>query len=247
MYVPFFQPQFDLRNGEMVGAEALAGGMDGTGRMILPERIHCQSMQAGAAWNLDFRIFEQILKVLGDWKRKCLISRIQTVSVSFSIGNLTSVDTVAAISSILKLSDIPSEMIGVKVKMTGGRPYFQQDVCRNVQILYWSGLRMVSHYCGEDEPDINCFDVPIHAVTLDESLVDKVEDGGDGKAAIEKICGYYREHTIPCIAEGVERKEQVEALLQAGCNYGQGSYYSNPLPAQEFEYQYLKRGGWNGR
>ena len=36
------------------------------------------------------------------------------------------------------------------------------------------------------------------------------------------------------LAEGVEKKEHVEALTQMGCDYLQGYYYSKPVPKNEF-------------
>ena len=44
-----------------------------------------------------------------------------------------------------------------------------------------------------------------------------------------------------CVAEGVETHRQEEALLKAGCVYGQGYYYNKPLPPQKFEEIYLSQ------
>ena len=41
------------------------------------------------------------------------------------------------------------------------------------------------------------------------------------------------------IAEGVEKKEQRDILLELGCNQIQGYYYGRPVNAQEFEKTYL--------
>ena len=43
-----------------------------------------------------------------------------------------------------------------------------------------------------------------------------------------------------CVAEGVETQAQKEALLQAGCIYGQGFLFDPPLPAEAFEKKYLQ-------
>ena len=40
---------------------------------------------------------------------------------------------------------------------------------------------------------------------------------------------------IKVVAEGIETAEQHQLLNQAGCDYGQGYYYSKPIVAEEFE------------
>ena len=36
------------------------------------------------------------------------------------------------------------------------------------------------------------------------------------------------------IAEGIETQEQMKLLLDSGCDYGQGYYFSRPIPEDEF-------------
>ncbi len=39
---------------------------------------------------------------------------------------------------------------------------------------------------------------------------------------------------IKVIAEGIETEEQAQLLTRAGCDYGQGYFFSRPIPAREF-------------
>ena len=55
-----------------------------------------------------------------------------------------------------------------------------------------------------------------------------------------QIC---RSYGMTCVAEGVETREQADALLEMGCVYAQGFYYDRPLPAEGFERKYLRRSG----
>jgi EAL domain-containing protein (putative c-di-GMP-specific phosphodiesterase class I) len=48
---------------------------------------------------------------------------------------------------------------------------------------------------------------------------------------VDDICHLARSMGMQIIAEGIERKDQVDALLGMGCQYGQGYLYSRALPA----------------
>ena len=45
---------------------------------------------------------------------------------------------------------------------------------------------------------------------------------------------------IETVTEGVETKEDEEFITSMGCNYGQGYYYSKPIPADDFKDTFLK-------
>ena len=40
---------------------------------------------------------------------------------------------------------------------------------------------------------------------------------------------------LPVIAEGVERREQVDFLHSVGCEYVQGFYFARPMPVSDYE------------
>ena len=53
---------------------------------------------------------------------------------------------------------------------------------------------------------------------------------------LEAIISLAKALEVPCIAEGVETAEQVDALKKMGCNIIQGYFFSRPLPELEFEH-----------
>ena len=44
---------------------------------------------------------------------------------------------------------------------------------------------------------------------------------------------------VQSLTEGVETREQLEALRKMGCRLFQGFYYSKPIPVEDFEEKYL--------
>lgn len=244
-YMPYYQPQVDMRSGELVGMEAVARGMDAAGRVVLPEMFETELEKEGGMGDLDLRIFEQVVRRLRDWKEHSPWPYL--VTCRLSPGCLASISNVDSLCFILSMNrDVPAELIGMKVELPQGVPCPRPAAVRNIQSLYWSGLRIVTRYRGTEEPSSLFCDLPVYQVVLDKCLVDGIENGEEEKKTVEKACIYYREQGIPCVAEGVETADQAMALVRAGCIYGQGGYYSDPLPAREFEDRYLIRSRGRG-
>ena len=43
------------------------------------------------------------------------------------------------------------------------------------------------------------------------------------------------------VAEGVETADSEQMLQELSCDFGQGYYYSKPIPAAEFQQLYLRK------
>ena len=81
--------------------------------------------------------------------------------------------------------------------------------------------------------------IKFDTVKLDRSLVNDLPENEISIMLVQNIIQICRNFGMECVAEGVETSQQAEALLKAGCVYGQGFYYARPLSAQEFENRYL--------
>jgi len=71
---------------------------------------------------------------------------------------------------------------------------------------------------------------------IDQSFVRSLAIDSDEMELVKAII--IMAHKLGCkvVAEGIENKEQRDILIDAGCDYGQGYYYSKPMMASEFEY-----------
>ena len=85
--------------------------------------------------------------------------------------------------------------------------------------------------------------VKFDTVKLDRSLVSGLVNNPINQMLVRDIVQICRSCGTTCIAEGIEQPEQADALQQLGCVYGQGYYYSRPIPAAEFEERFLKEKG----
>lgn len=73
--------------------------------------------------------------------------------------------------------------------------------------------------------------LPAHLIKIDQSFVRDMLDDADDCAIVEGVVGLAKAFRREVIAEGVESIEHGKALLQLGCELGQGYGIARPMPA----------------
>lgn len=75
----------------------------------------------------------------------------------------------------------------------------------------------------------------IDYLKIDQLFVRNLQPDSDDLALCEAIIVMAHKLGLKVIAEGIETKQQSDLLSAAGCDFGQGYFFSKPLPAEEFE------------
>ncbi len=82
--------------------------------------------------------------------------------------------------------------------------------------------------------------LPIDEIKIDKSFVDEMVEKKLARKMVENIITIGKNLDISMLAEGVEKKEQVEIIKSLGCDIFQGYYYSKPL-SKEGLIEFLKK------
>ena len=77
--------------------------------------------------------------------------------------------------------------------------------------------------------------LPIGALKLDESFVAAMADSPDAIESIHTLLELCRKLGIETFAEGIEQGWQLATLQKEQCQFGQGSLFSHPIPAEALE------------
>lgn len=77
--------------------------------------------------------------------------------------------------------------------------------------------------------------LPIDVIKIDKGFIQEVFQDEKTAALVKTIIEIGRKFNIQVVAEGIENEETVKFLLDNGCLYGQGYYYSPPLEAAKVE------------
>lgn len=74
----------------------------------------------------------------------------------------------------------------------------------------------------------------IDYIKIDRSFVSNIETNKSDKVLCEVIVEMAHKLGFKVVAEGIETKEQLDFLLNIGCDYGQGYYFAKAMPEKEF-------------
>ncbi|HVN19029.1 MAG TPA: EAL domain-containing protein, partial [Dongiaceae bacterium] len=73
---------------------------------------------------------------------------------------------------------------------------------------------------------------PVEALKIDRSLIREMQADRGAADIVELIITLAHKINLKVIAEGIETARQLERLLELGCEYGQGYYFSQPMDSK---------------
>ena len=236
--VVYFQPIVDMRTGQVFAAEALVRGLDDSGQVIPPSRFIDTLEKDGSIRELDLFVLDSALAQVDRWRAEGM--GILRVSVNLSRITLLYPSTLASILAIQsRYPKLPASTLELEITENSdvmGNGEFQ-DI---VEKLRSYGLRVSLDDFGSHYANLSLFaNVRFDTVKLDRSLIATLGDKEVGRMLVKDLVGICHANRMICVAEGVEREDQIALLLDAGCAYAQGYYYDRPLSAQDFERRYM--------
>lgn len=157
------------------------------------------------------------------------------VSVNLSPFQFSQPDLVANIVKITAESGLDPKWLEFEITESG----IMQNEERNIQKLVElreRGFSIAIDDFGTGYSSLSKLqNYPIDTLKIDKSFIDNIVTSEKTAAIIRYIINLAHDLGFCVVAEGVETKEQLESLIDFGCDQIQGFYYSKPLPSEEFE------------
>jgi diguanylate cyclase (GGDEF)-like protein/PAS domain S-box-containing protein len=227
-----YQPQVDLRDGRIIGAEALARWQH-PDRGVIPPAIFIPLAEdigligAIGEWALNTACTDAKA-----WQMAGLPPLRMAVNVSGrQIGNDYIVEKVAA---ALKRSGLKPQFLEIEVTES----VVMKDATRAISTLNALkelGVALAIDDFGTGYSSLSYLKrFPIDKLKIDKSFVDGLPEDQDDAAIATAIIALAHSLKRTVIAEGVETESQRAFLCAHGCDEMQGYLFSKPLPAQQF-------------
>lgn len=234
----YLQPKFLLGERTVYGAEALARWKRPDGQ-ILPPTDFIESLEKiGYITELDFYIYEEVLKTLDKWDRQHRRKIVISTNFSGKHFDTDGEEFLNRIQHILSKYSVPPKYIEIEV--TEGVLVQNLDVLKKcMNRLREIGFRVAIDDFGTGFSSLSVLaDMPSDVVKMDKSFIEQ-DMSEQQKNLLYEIGRMVRILHKDIIIEGVETEEQERFLEQGGFTCGQGYLCSCPISIGEFERLYL--------
>jgi len=230
-FTPWYQPQYEIASGKLIGMEALVRWDDPVRGIIPPNDFIPLAEESGLIIELGEQVIDQVMQQVVNWYKGGL--EPGPVAINLSVKQLLMGDITATVKSLLAKNNCRVEWIELEVT-EGFVMGKSEKAIKRLEELHNMGFKIAIDDFGTGYSSLAYLKhLPVSKLKIDRSFIQDLpidkDDIGISKAVIALADGLNME----VIAEGVETQEQADFLLKEGCLLAQGYLYSKPLPADE--------------
>lgn len=227
-----YQPLIECSTGKIVGAEALMRWRNDSGEEVPPARF------------IPLAEYSHLIVELGEWALCSACEQLKAwekaghrnlrMSVNVSVNQFRDPHFIATARNCIREAGIDPGQLELEVTETQALSeieavlealYQARDFGMGIAIDdFGTGFSSLSHLHR----------LPINRLKIDRSFVSDLSAGSPGATIADMIIKLGRMLGLAVIAEGVETRAQLDALLDMGCEEVQGFYFSPPVSAEDF-------------
>ena len=233
----YYQPQFDLKNGRIIGAEALLrwfkkdDSKDG-GKFISPAEFVPIAEQSGLIVPIGEWVMRQACDVAAGWQRA---GHNMRVAVNVSGAQFYQGDIVAYVARVLKETGLKPHNLELEVTES----VFMDDVHHTIetlQRLHSLGVELAIDDFGTGYSSLSYLrQFPIDRLKIDQSFIRNALNDNNDASIARTIVRLGHSLNLKVIAEGVETKEHERFLMEEECDEVQGFRYSKAIPSDKLD------------
>ncbi len=223
----FYQPICDLSSGRIAGYEALIRWHHPAEGLISPLDFLWVAEQTGQIREIGLWTLERACL---DWPklRESISHPKPFVSVNLSPSQLSGDKFVESVKSIVSRHQMPAAEL--KLEMTEAVINNNPDQAQKLLgKLTEAGNTLALDGFGSDQPGIESLQrYPIGTVKINRSFVGQMLSSQPSAKIVKNAIDLAHSLNMEVVAEGIEIEDERLALLELGCDYGQGWLFGKP-------------------
>jgi diguanylate cyclase (GGDEF)-like protein len=231
----YYQPQVDIKNGNIVGVEALIRWIHEEKGIISPDRFIPIAEETGLISKIGEWVLREACSQMKKWQNSNLPP--MKVSVNLSAQQFLKRDLTEVIKGVLSETGLDPKYLELEIteSMTMEVDYAIK-VLRELKDL---GVEISIDDFGTGYSSLNYLKkFSINYLKIDRSFIRDIIDGKSDANIVATIISMAHNLGLKVVAEGVENKKQLRFLQLYNCDFVQGYFFSRPIPPELFEKEF---------
>jgi diguanylate cyclase (GGDEF)-like protein/PAS domain S-box-containing protein len=236
-----YQPVMTLREGQIVGAEALLRWQKKGDRLLTPTEFLPQIEDRNLMIKVADWALQEACRTVADLQRTGTFKPPCYIAINLSPKQFLRNDFVKQVRDTLERTGADANLLQFEITES----VIDQDpqlAKRRLDELRTLGIRFAIDDFGTGYSSLASLkDLPLDTLKIDRSFIHNLTDDKSDAAIVEAILSLAKHFNLTAIAEGVESREQLLFLRACGCPFYQGILGRPPLAEAEFREELIHR------
>jgi len=230
--VVYYQPKINLNNNQASGIEALVRWNHPEQGIIPPDEFIPVAEETGLIIELGYQVIEKACAQFKKWQSDSI--PVNNISINVSARQFREQDLVSILQAALDRHQLDATHI--ELELTESTLLKNEDQAEvKLNQLHDMGIKISIDDFGTGYASLAYLKrLPIDILKIDRSFTDGIVHDPDDIAIVNAIYGLATGLGLKLVAEGIETAEQLQRIKALGVDYGQGYYWSPPLPAEQY-------------
>jgi PAS domain S-box-containing protein/diguanylate cyclase (GGDEF)-like protein len=228
----FYQPIVHLRTGRIAGFEALARWQHPERGLIMPDDFIPMAEETGLILPIGLWVLEEACRTLRKWQDRPGGEGLK-MAVNLSARQFSQPDLVRRVRAILTRTGIRPGTLELEITESVILQH-SSPVLETLERIKALGVQLHVDDFGTGYSSLSYLHrLPLDALKIDRSFVSGADAGS--LQIVRTIVAMAQALGVPVVTEGIESAELLDELRSLHCEYGQGFFFSRPVPAEQIE------------
>jgi diguanylate cyclase (GGDEF)-like protein/PAS domain S-box-containing protein len=230
-----YQPQLELATGRIIGAEALLRWQHPERGLLSPDEFIPLAEESRLIVPLGEWVLYQSCLSAAAWNKKAPSGMSLSIAVNLSAWQLHKRSLLKTVDAALAKSGLPANRLELEIteSVAMRNPALTLDMLKSFSDR---GVRLSLDDFGKGYSSLNYLkEFPVHSIKVDQAFVEGLPESRKDAAIVKAMIALAQNLGLRCLAEGIERQDQLDFLKREGCAHGQGYLFSRPVPEEAFE------------
>ncbi|MCU1363112.1 MAG: putative signaling protein [Acidimicrobiaceae bacterium] len=235
-FVLHYQPQLDLRTGQILAVEALVRWPHPKLGLVPPMKFIPLAEEAGLMWSLTTWVLNEALTQCAEWRSS---GRELAVSVNVATSDLLEPEFLGLVKRLLDRHHLPGDAVVIEITETTIITDFLRSQAVILSLRDMGIVVSIDDFGAGFTSLAYLSSLAVGELKLDRTFITALNAKGNGREMelVRATINLGHEMGLRVVAEGIEDVETLDLLGDLGCDLAQGYFISRPSPASRLSFQ----------